>query len=151
MAKQSPDALADIMLVYEPNPATSLTITRGDLHTLYIGNWLNDEVMNFYAQLLQKNKFNYENASKTVLDVDLIITIVHVGRNHWVCVVLERKSHTAVCYDPLLTNGCDCGVFALLVADCLSLGSSFADVHQVHTSLLRARILHRIMSMVLPV
>lgn len=39
--------------------------------------------------------------SRCVLQQELIITVVHVGGNHWICVALDLRSSEIFCLDPL--------------------------------------------------
>lgn len=102
-------------------------ITRGDIATLRESTWLNDEVVNFYFNLLKArsesnpnlpkvhvfNTFFYPKIMKTghagvkrwtrkvdIFAVDIILVPVHLGM-HWCLAVVDFKKKEIVYYDSL--------------------------------------------------
>lgn len=110
-----------------------LQITRGDIATLAGLNWLNDEVINFYMNLLMErgekdnrpkvyafNTFFYpkvvsggQSAVKRwtrrvdVLAVDYILVPVHLGM-HWCLAVINFKKKDIQYYDSMGGNNLQC-------------------------------------------
>jgi len=109
-------------------------ITRGDISTLRDATWLNDEVVNFYFNLLKSrsessadfpkvhvfNTFFYPKIMKTghagvkrwtrkvdIFAVDLILIPVHLGM-HWCLAVIDFKNKEIVYYDSLKGNNTSC-------------------------------------------
>ncbi|XP_070565219.1 sentrin-specific protease 1-like isoform X2 [Ptychodera flava] len=103
-----------------------LSITRSDVHTLSGLNWLNDEVINFYMNLLmdrgQKqgnlkvhafNTFFYPKLTKDgytslrrwtrkvdIFEKDLVVVPVHLGM-HWCLAVIDFRYKTISYYDSM--------------------------------------------------
>ncbi|RXM93373.1 ATP-dependent 6-phosphofructokinase, muscle type [Acipenser ruthenus] len=85
-----------------------LTITRKDLQTLSHLNWLNDEVINFYMNLLAErskrpglprvhafNTFFYPK-KVDVFSMDILLVPVHLGV-HWCLAVVDLRKKS-ICY-----------------------------------------------------
>uniref|UniRef100_A0A1A9UZJ2 Ubiquitin-like protease family profile domain-containing protein n=1 Tax=Glossina austeni TaxID=7395 RepID=A0A1A9UZJ2_GLOAU len=111
----------------------NLNITRRDIHTLCGHNWLNDEVINFYMNLLtdrgeKKSKSNglptvyamntffiprlmqagYGGVKRWTRKVDIftkdILPVpVHVGGVHWCMAIIHLKNRTIKYYDSMGT------------------------------------------------
>ncbi|CAL4111645.1 unnamed protein product, partial [Meganyctiphanes norvegica] len=112
----------------------SIQITRRDIHTLADLNWLNDEVINFYMNLLVErgqsmnnmlsvhafNTFFYPKLVKTgyatikrwtkkvdVFSQDLLIIPVHLGM-HWCLATVDFRDKTIRYYDSMLGDNDRC-------------------------------------------
>lgn len=107
-----------------------LRITRKDMHTLAQSNWLNDEVINFYMNLLiargGKNDFPRVHAMNTffypkllsgghsslkrwtrkvdVFAQDLIVVPIHLGI-HWCMAIIDFRAKSIRYYDSM--GGCN--------------------------------------------
>uniref|UniRef100_W8AV12 Sentrin-specific protease 1 n=1 Tax=Ceratitis capitata TaxID=7213 RepID=W8AV12_CERCA len=111
----------------------NLNITRRDIHTLLGHNWLNDEVINFYMNLLTERgeKRHEKHGLPTVyamntffvprllsaghggvkrwtrkVDIfskDIIPVPVHVGGVHWCMAIIHLKNRTIKYYDSMGT------------------------------------------------
>ncbi|KAI9002361.1 hypothetical protein BC832DRAFT_571405 [Gaertneriomyces semiglobifer] len=115
-----------------------LEIKTGDIRTLRDGAWLNDEVINFYGELIMDRairnsekhppvhcfnthfyptvKNGYQSVRRWTRRVDLfskdlIIVPVHLG-NHWTCAVINFRRKRFEYYDSL--HGTNTKVFPLL-------------------------------------
>lgn len=109
-------------------------ITRGDISTLRESVWLNDEVVNFYFNLIKSrsesdsnlpkvhvfNTFFYPKIMKTghagvkrwtrkvdIFAMDVILIPVHLGM-HWCLAVIDLKNKEIVYYDSLRGNNPSC-------------------------------------------
>ena len=109
-------------------------ITRGDISTLRESVWLNDEVVNFYFNLIKSrsesdgnlpkvhvfNTFFYPKIMKTghagvkrwtrkvdIFAVDIILIPVHLGM-HWCLAVVDFKNKEIVYYDSLKGKNPSC-------------------------------------------
>jgi len=112
----------------------SIQITRKDVQTLHGLNWLNDEVINFYMNLLVErgqnnnnmpnvhafNTFFYPKLVKTgfatikrwtkkvdVFSQDLLIIPVHLGM-HWCLATVDFRDSTIRYYDSMLGDNDRC-------------------------------------------
>ncbi|KNC96676.1 uncharacterized protein SPPG_07888 [Spizellomyces punctatus DAOM BR117] len=117
-----------------PGPGTAVVVsgfnvdmTKTDIRTLLDGNWLNDEVINFYGQLIMTrakedlarypklhcfNTFFYKYLTQNyglvrkwtrkfdIFALDYVIMPVHLG-NHWTCAVINFKRKRLEYYDSL--------------------------------------------------
>ncbi|XP_067641015.1 uncharacterized protein Ulp1 isoform X3 [Eurosta solidaginis] len=111
----------------------NLNITRRDIHTLLGNNWLNDEVINFYMNLItERGETKHEThglpnvyAMNTffiprlltaghsgvkrwtrkvdIFSKDIIPVPVHVGGVHWCMAIIHIKNHTIKYYDSMGT------------------------------------------------
>ena len=106
----------------------NINMTRGKLLCLNKFKWLNDEVINFYMNLLgerktklkchffntffytkfEKNKYDYESVSRWTKNIDLfekdkIFVPIHLG-THWVLAVINLKDKRFEYYDSLKGN-----------------------------------------------
>ncbi|CRK90990.1 CLUMA_CG004678, isoform A [Clunio marinus] len=106
----------------------NMNITRLDLHTLDGLNWLNDEVINFYMELIKERsqkveylpkvhvmntffigqllKMGYSGVRRWTRKVDIfahdIIPIpVHVGGVHWCMAIIHMRNKTIRYYDSM--------------------------------------------------
>ena len=101
-------------------------ITRADLRTLHGPNWLNDEIINFYMNLLMEKgkekdiqkihafssffyskllKEGYASVNKwtkkiNIFEMDLVLVPVHMG-NHWCLAVIDMRNNEIKYYDSL--------------------------------------------------
>ncbi|KAI9095515.1 hypothetical protein DFS34DRAFT_651317 [Phlyctochytrium arcticum] len=117
--------------------AFNIDIAIRDLHTLRDGSWLNDEVINFYGQLIMKrnasspdmlkvhcfNTFFYKYLGQNynlvrkwtrkidIFEYDMLIIPIHLG-NHWTVASINFRKHRFEYYDSL--RGREPNVFALL-------------------------------------
>ncbi|XP_059472000.1 sentrin-specific protease-like isoform X2 [Neocloeon triangulifer] len=104
-------------------------ITRKDISTLADRNWLNDEVINFYMELIRErgnldnypkvhtfNTFFYPKLRQSghqllkrwtkkvdIFAHDLIVIPIHLGV-HWCMSILDMKNKTAHYFDSMLTS-----------------------------------------------
>ncbi|PIA17144.1 cysteine proteinase [Coemansia reversa NRRL 1564] len=112
----------------------NVPVTARDMATLGAGKWLNDEVINFYMQLIitrsEKtptlprvhafNTFFYSTLCDKgyarvrrwtrrikLFDQDLLIVPVHLGV-HWCCAVVDFRCKSIVYYDALLGDNPKC-------------------------------------------
>ncbi|KAJ2805326.1 SUMO1 sentrin specific peptidase 1 [Coemansia guatemalensis] len=112
----------------------NVPVSAHDMATLGAGKWLNDEVINFYMQLImtrsQKtpalpkvhafNTFFYSTLSDKgyarvrrwtrrtkIFEQDMIIVPVHLGV-HWCCAVIDFRSKSIAYYDALLGDNPKC-------------------------------------------
>ncbi|KAJ2082010.1 SUMO1 sentrin specific peptidase 1 [Coemansia sp. RSA 988] len=112
----------------------NVPVSAHDMATLGAGKWLNDEVINFYMQLImtrsQKtptlpkvhafNTFFYSTLCDKgytrvrrwtrrvkLFEQDLIIVPVHLGV-HWCCAVIDFRSKSIAYYDALLGDNPKC-------------------------------------------
>ncbi|XP_069979554.1 sentrin-specific protease 1 isoform X3 [Penaeus vannamei] len=111
----------------------SIQITRKDIATLCGLNWLNDEVINFYMNLLMErgkndnypsvyafNTFFYPKLVKTgystvrrwtkkvdVFSMDLLLVPVHLGM-HWCLATMDFRSKSIRYYDSMLGDNERC-------------------------------------------
>ncbi|XP_030379709.1 uncharacterized protein LOC115627955 [Scaptodrosophila lebanonensis] len=121
-------------LVHGPGPQVlvskfSLNITRNDIHTLVGNRWLNDEVINFYmnmltdrserksgklpsvyamntffvARLLQSGHSAVKRWTRKVdlFSKDIIPVPVHVGGVHWCMAIIHMRNKTIRYYDSM--------------------------------------------------
>ena len=106
----------------------SISITRNDLHTLMHDSWLNDEVINFYMNLLVERSENNDSLPKVyamntffipkllqsghsalkrwtrkvdIFSYDIIPIPVHVGGVHWCMSIIHFKNKTIKYYDSM--------------------------------------------------
>ncbi|XP_077978943.1 uncharacterized protein LOC144434366 [Glandiceps talaboti] len=110
-----------------------LSITRDDIQTLSGLNWLNDEVINFYMNLLMKrgqdegnlkvhafNTFFYPKLCKDgysslrrwtrkvdIFGMDLVFVPVHLGM-HWCLAVIDFRKKSITYYDSMGGNNMQC-------------------------------------------
>jgi len=109
-------------------------ITRNDLHTLKPSTWLNDEVVNFYFNLIKERGDNEEGFKKVhvfntffypkvmkmghsgvkrwtrkvdIFSHDLILIPVHLGM-HWCLSVIDFSNKKICYYDSLKGNNMKC-------------------------------------------
>ncbi|KAJ1721355.1 hypothetical protein LPJ53_004108 [Coemansia erecta] len=131
------DADAVIKKALGPGFATELNNTpvgTHDMSTLKPGTWLNDEVINFYMQLIISrsekvsglpsvhafNTFFYSTLRDSgyarvrrwtrrvkLFEKDLVIIPVHLGV-HWCCAVVDFRSKRITYYDALLGDNDEC-------------------------------------------
>ncbi|KAJ2455571.1 hypothetical protein EV183_000048 [Coemansia sp. RSA 2336] len=112
----------------------NVPVTAHDISTLGDGQWLNDEVINFYMQLIidrsQKtpvlpkvhafNTFFYSTLSEKgyarvrrwtrrikLFENDLVVVPVHLGV-HWCCAIIDFRSKRITYYDALLGDNSKC-------------------------------------------
>ncbi|KAI9482462.1 hypothetical protein BX667DRAFT_494360 [Coemansia mojavensis] len=112
----------------------NVPVTAHDISTLGDGQWLNDEVINFYMQLIidrsQKtpvlprvhafNTFFYSTLSEKgyarvrrwtrrikLFENDLVVIPVHLGV-HWCCAIIDFRSKHIAYYDALLGDNSKC-------------------------------------------
>ncbi|KAG0324990.1 SUMO1 sentrin specific peptidase 1, partial [Podila humilis] len=113
----------------------NVSIMKKDIHTLRPYEWLNDEVINFYGQLIMaRNKgsttlpkvhvfstFFYKTLSETGYDkvrrwtkkvnvfaMDYLLVPIHCSGNHWTSAVIDMKKKQLEYYDSLLGNNPRC-------------------------------------------
>ncbi|KAF9392645.1 SUMO1 sentrin specific peptidase 1 [Podila verticillata] len=113
----------------------NVSIMKKDIHTLRPGEWLNDEVINFYGQLIMaRNKestelpkvhvfstFFYKTLSESGYDkvrrwtkkvnvfaMDYLLVPIHCSGNHWTSAVIDMKKKQVEYYDSLLGNSPKC-------------------------------------------
>ncbi|XP_063964493.1 sentrin-specific protease 1-like [Lytechinus pictus] len=131
---------AEISGALNPNPSSEglssafrLTITRRDMQTLAGLNWLNDEIMNFYFEMLMSrskgedypsihsfNTFFYPKLINSgysslrrwtkrvdVFTKDLLLVPVHLGM-HWCLAVIDFRNKTIIFYDSMGSHNQQC-------------------------------------------
>ncbi|KAI8911836.1 hypothetical protein EDD86DRAFT_264628 [Gorgonomyces haynaldii] len=128
--------------------AFNVDICKHDIWTLKPGCWLNDEIINFYGELIRKryldqpdkypkvwvfNTFfygrlqqGYSNVRRwtkkanDIFTYDYVIVPVHLG-NHWVCAVMNIKDKRIEYMDSLLGRNPQCQKLLLdyLKQECL--------------------------------
>ena len=137
----SNDALSLVKNVLGPgNPGEvfvsgfNAEITRSDLSTLRDATWLNDEVVNFYFNLIKQrsekdmnlpkvhifNTFFYPKIMKSghagvkrwtrkinIFEMDVILVPVHLGM-HWCLAVIDFKNKQLEYYDSMKGNNIQC-------------------------------------------
>ncbi|KAG9321005.1 hypothetical protein KVV02_003983 [Mortierella alpina] len=113
----------------------NVTILKKDIHTLRPGEWLNDEVINFYGNLiLARSKesttlpkihvfstFFYKTLSEQgydkvkrwtkkvkIFELDYVLIPIHCSGNHWTTAVIDMKNKRIEYYDSLLGNNPKC-------------------------------------------
>ncbi|KAJ2234746.1 hypothetical protein H4R99_001142 [Coemansia sp. RSA 1722] len=138
-ASVSLPADADILIssVFKPGFTRELNntpVTTHDMSTLKPGTWLNDEVINFYMQLIINraekrgdlprvhafNTFFYSTLRDSgyarvrrwtrrikLFEKDLVVVPVHLGV-HWCCATVDFRSKTIAYYDALLGDNNEC-------------------------------------------
>ncbi|XP_065053996.1 sentrin-specific protease 1-like isoform X2 [Rhopilema esculentum] len=113
--------------------AFNVSITRHDMATLAQLNWLNDEIVNFYFNLLKErskqpgqlkmhffNSFFYPKLLKTgyagvrrwtkkvdIFSVDMVVLPVHLGM-HWCLAAIDMRKKQIAYYDSLKGNNAQC-------------------------------------------
>ncbi|KAJ1830184.1 SUMO1 sentrin specific peptidase 1 [Coemansia sp. RSA 2711] len=112
----------------------NVPVSARDMSTLGDGQWLNDEVINFYMQLLidrsQRtptlprvhafNTFFYSTLNDNgyarvrrwtrrvkLFEMDLVVVPVHLGV-HWCCAIIDFRKRTIFYYDALLGDNPKC-------------------------------------------
>jgi len=105
-----------------------MTITRNDLLTLDALNWLNDEVINFYMELIKLRSEESDHLPKVhsmntffvvklmqqghsgvrrwtrktdIFSMDIIPVPVHVGGVHWCMAIIHMRDKTLRYYDSM--------------------------------------------------
>ncbi|XP_035312538.1 sentrin-specific protease 2-like isoform X1 [Cricetulus griseus] len=129
----TPDMEQEIMNALGPGPqedilssAFKLNITRGDMQTLRESQWLNDDIINFYMNLLSHRSkspgyaslhtFNtffytklkcggYRSVKKwtravNIFEKDIVLVPVHL-HVHWSLVVIDQRKKTVVYWDSM--------------------------------------------------
>lgn len=111
-----------------------IPITTRDLRTLQGSNWLNDEILNFYFELLLErsksnstlpnlhifNTFFYPRLKNggfsqirrwtkkiDIFSFDMILIPIHLGI-HWCCAEINFKTRTIIYYDSLHSENNEC-------------------------------------------
>ncbi|XP_035297573.1 LOW QUALITY PROTEIN: sentrin-specific protease 2-like [Cricetulus griseus] len=129
----TPDMEQEIMNALGPGPqedilssAFKLNITRGDMQTLWESQWLNDDIINFYMNLLTHrskspgyaslhtfNTFFYTKLkcggyrsvkrwtrAVNIFEKDIVLVPVHL-HVHWSLVVIDLRKKTIVYWDSM--------------------------------------------------
>ncbi|KAJ2693591.1 SUMO1 sentrin specific peptidase 1 [Coemansia sp. RSA 1285] len=121
----------------------SVPVSAHDIATLGDGEWLNDEVINFYMQLIMSRSTNTSSGSKVpschafntffftrlqqggyvrvrrwtrrvdLFEKDLVIVPVHLGV-HWCCAVIDFRARAIRYYDAM--GGDNAGALELLMS-----------------------------------
>ncbi|KAG0245484.1 SUMO1 sentrin specific peptidase 1 [Actinomortierella wolfii] len=113
----------------------NVTITKNDIRTLRPGEWLNDEVINFYGNLIMARSnasntlpkvhvfstFFYKTLSENgydkvrrwtkktnIFEKDYILIPIHCSGNHWTSAVIDMTKKKISYYDSLLGNNPKC-------------------------------------------
>ncbi|KAG0263783.1 SUMO1 sentrin specific peptidase 1 [Actinomortierella ambigua] len=113
----------------------NVTITKNDIRTLRPGEWLNDEVINFYGNLIMARSnassalpkvhvfstFFYKTLSENGYDKvrrwtkktnifakDYLLIPIHCSGNHWTSAVVDMSKKKISYYDSLLGNNPKC-------------------------------------------
>ncbi|XP_040591233.1 sentrin-specific protease 2-like [Mesocricetus auratus] len=129
----TPDMEKEIMSALAPGPqedilssAFKLTITRGDMQTLQESQWLNDDIINFYMNLISErsklpgyaaihtfNTFFYTKLkcggyrsvkrwtrALNIFEKDIVLVPVHL-EVHWSLVVIDLRKKTIAYWDSM--------------------------------------------------
>ncbi|KAF9897475.1 SUMO1 sentrin specific peptidase 1, partial [Lobosporangium transversale] len=113
----------------------NVAILKKDIQTLRPGQWLNDEVINFYGNLIMARSkestelpkvhvfstFFYKTLSENgyekvrrwtkkikIFDMDYVLIPIHHSGNHWTTAVIDMKKKRIEYYDSLLGNNPKC-------------------------------------------
>ncbi|KAF9183152.1 SUMO1 sentrin specific peptidase 1 [Haplosporangium sp. Z 767] len=113
----------------------NVTILKKDIHTLRPGEWLNDEVINFYGNLIMARSkemtslpkvhvfstFFYKTLSENgydkvrrwtkkvkLFEMDYVLIPIHCSGNHWTTAVIDMANKRIEYYDSLLGNNPKC-------------------------------------------
>ncbi|KAF9114280.1 SUMO1 sentrin specific peptidase 1 [Mortierella sp. AM989] len=127
------EALADG--IGEVAEGFNVSVLKKDIHTLRPGQWLNDEVINFYGNLIMARSkesttlpkvhvfstFFYKNLSENgydkvrrwtkkvkIFEMDYVLMPIHRSGNHWTTAVIDMKNKRISYYDSLLGNNPKC-------------------------------------------
>ncbi|KAJ2505176.1 SUMO1 sentrin specific peptidase 1 [Coemansia sp. RSA 2052] len=132
-----PNAMSVIAKTQAPGftaEINNVPVTAHDVDTLGDGKWLNDEVINFYMQLIMSrseknpklprvhafNTFFYSTLRDQgyarvkrwtrrikLFEMDLVVVPVHLGV-HWCCAVIDFRAKAVIYYDALLGDNQEC-------------------------------------------
>ncbi|KAG0224915.1 SUMO1 sentrin specific peptidase 1 [Mortierella sp. GBA43] len=113
----------------------NVSLLKKDIHTLRPGAWLNDEVINFYGNLIMARSkessslpkvhvfstFFYKTLSENgydkvrrwtkkvkIFEMDYVLLPIHQSGNHWTTAVIDMKNKHIDYYDSLLGNNPKC-------------------------------------------
>ncbi|KAF9381077.1 SUMO1 sentrin specific peptidase 1 [Mortierella sp. AD011] len=113
----------------------NVSILKKDIHTLRPGQWLNDEVINFYGNLIMSRSkdsttlpkvhifstFFYKTLSENgydkvrrwtkkvkIFEMDYVLMPIHRSGNHWTTAAIDMKKKRISYYDSLLGNNPKC-------------------------------------------
>ncbi|KAI1309979.1 SUMO1 sentrin specific peptidase 1 [Mortierella claussenii] len=113
----------------------NVSLLKKDIHTLRPGQWLNDEVINFYGSLIMTRSkesttlpkvhvfstFFYKTLSESgydkvrrwtkkvkLFEMDYVLIPIHRSGNHWTTAVIDMKNKRVEYYDSLLGNNPKC-------------------------------------------
>ncbi|KAG0325684.1 Smt3-specific protease [Dissophora globulifera] len=126
----------------------NVSLLKKDIHTLRPGEWLNDEVINFYGQLIMARNnapgstlpqvhvfstFFYKTLSENgydkvkrwtkkvnLFEKDFMLLPIHHAGNHWTSAVVDMKNKRISYYDSLLGNNPKCFLILRTYLDQLS-------------------------------
>ncbi|KAF9425292.1 SUMO1 sentrin specific peptidase 1 [Podila epigama] len=140
----------------------NVSIMKKDIHTLRPGEWLNDEVINFYGQLIMARSKETPNLPKVhVFSTFFYKTLSESGYDkvrRWTKKILRDylqkesldKLKTPFDFEgweslcpkniPQQQNGFDCGVFTCMFIESKSRGMTKFDFSQQHMPLLRKKM-----------
>ncbi|KAG0004058.1 SUMO1 sentrin specific peptidase 1 [Entomortierella chlamydospora] len=113
----------------------NVSVLKKDIHTLRPGQWLNDEVINFYGNLIMARSkesttlpkvhvfstFFYKTLSENgydkvrrwtkkvkIFEMDYVLMPIHRSGNHWTTAAIDMKKKRISYYDSLLGNNPKC-------------------------------------------
>ncbi|KAI5950982.1 hypothetical protein KGF54_004056 [Candida jiufengensis] len=128
------DQLVKVQTIWSSNPRNiiidkySIELSTGDLQTLQDGRWLNDNVIDFYFNILMKenpkvfgwtthfystlNQKGYQGVQRWAkrkklnsFEKDKILVPVNISNTHWALSVIDNIKKTIVYYDSLSMSG----------------------------------------------
>ncbi|KAF9581238.1 SUMO1 sentrin specific peptidase 1, partial [Lunasporangiospora selenospora] len=113
----------------------NVVLMKKDIHTLRPGEWLNDEVINFFGHLIMARSkesatlpkvhvfstFFYKTLSENGYDkvrrwtkkvnifaLDYVLIPIHCSGNHWTSAIIDNKNKRISYFDSLLGNNPKC-------------------------------------------
>ncbi|KAI5966798.1 uncharacterized protein KGF55_000207 [Candida pseudojiufengensis] len=130
----SDDQLLKVQNIWRANPRNvlldkySIELTTGDLQTLQDGRWLNDNVIDYYFNVIMKEnpkvfgwtthfystlqQKGYQGVSRwakrkkiDVFSKDKILVPVNISNTHWALSVIDNLKKTIIYYDSLSMSG----------------------------------------------
>ncbi|KAJ1952991.1 hypothetical protein EC988_003250 [Linderina pennispora] len=131
LPKDAPNVIKEARSPYFSIEMDQQPMTAHDISTLDSGEWLNDEVINFYMLLINKRSgsnpklpkvhafssffFNMLDGSGyarvrrwtrriNLFEKDMVVVPVNIDNRHWVCMVIDFRSKYITYYDSMLSG-----------------------------------------------
>ncbi|KAG0000981.1 SUMO1 sentrin specific peptidase 1 [Modicella reniformis] len=113
IAKDDEDRIKEALSDGYPNCVVAegfnVSLLKKDVQTLRPGEWLNDEVINFYGNLIMARSKESTTLPKVkVFEMDYVLVPIHHSGNHWTTAVIDMKNKCIEYYDSLLGNNPKC-------------------------------------------